>query len=105
MIILIVITIFFQMTINSGYNPLIAYLPLSLAEKMAEIQGTPGSILSDRASRDSREDEEKRASSKFQLINIRTKLADHIIFHSFPSSFKRRSRWKRGTYETYRIKR
>lgn len=69
MIILIVITIFFHMTINSGYNPLIAYLPLSLAEKMAEIQGTPGSLLSDAASRDSREDEEKRVSSKLNLIS------------------------------------
>lgn len=36
MIVLIVITIGFQLTLNSGYKPLVQYLPLSVANKMAD---------------------------------------------------------------------
>jgi hypothetical protein len=36
MIVLIVITVGFQLTLNSGYKPLVQYLPLSVAHKMAD---------------------------------------------------------------------
>lgn len=43
MVILIVCTAFFHTTLNSGYHPLVQYLPLSLAARMAEIQNEPPS--------------------------------------------------------------
>lgn len=42
MVVLIVITIFFHLTINSGYGPLIDYLPLSVAHKIIEQQSHDG---------------------------------------------------------------
>ncbi|ORY92692.1 hypothetical protein BCR35DRAFT_298190 [Leucosporidium creatinivorum] len=38
MVVLIVFTIFFHLTINSGYGPLIDYLPLSVAPKISALQ-------------------------------------------------------------------
>jgi calcium permeable stress-gated cation channel len=38
MVVLIVFTVFFHITINSGYGPLVDYLPLSVAPKISAIQ-------------------------------------------------------------------
>lgn len=43
MVILIIITIFYQRVLLSGYGPLVDYLPLSFAERIDEIQATPES--------------------------------------------------------------
>lgn len=39
MIVLIVITVLFQITMSSSYGPLVSYLPMSLATRMSEIHG------------------------------------------------------------------
>lgn len=41
MVILILITIGYQLVLSAGYKPLVAFLPLSLAARIAEIQGEP----------------------------------------------------------------
>lgn len=59
MIVLIVITILFQMTISTAYGPLVSYLPLSLAERMSEIQGeqkVPGTPTTDAGSHESHDE-------------------------------------------------
>ncbi|KAM0787652.1 hypothetical protein ACM66B_003716 [Microbotryomycetes sp. NB124-2] len=40
MVVLIVFTVFFHMTMSSGYKPLIQYLPLSVAGRLRELQGS-----------------------------------------------------------------
>ncbi|KAL8284084.1 hypothetical protein RQP46_005197 [Phenoliferia psychrophenolica] len=60
MIVLIVITIFFQLTMNAGYEPLIAYLPLSLAGRIEDIQREGDE-------QDAKQMSEKNGSSTFNL--------------------------------------
>ncbi|KAK4056830.1 phosphate metabolism protein 7 [Microbotryomycetes sp. JL221] len=43
MVVLIVLTIFFQITMLSGYKPLVQYLPLSVAGRLKELQTSDGS--------------------------------------------------------------
>lgn len=41
MVVLIVFTVLWHLFLNSGYQPLFKYLPLSLAERIERVQGTP----------------------------------------------------------------
>ncbi|KAI5480450.1 AMP deaminase [Pseudohyphozyma bogoriensis] len=58
MVVLIVLTIFFQLTMYSGYKPLIAYLPLSVAAKIEELQ----SIASPRTFNNETHEEKKEGT-------------------------------------------
>lgn len=65
MVVLIVITIFWQLTLESGYKPLIQYLPLTLAERMdQEREGLLDSTDDDHSSHSSGAQHDHHASSK-----------------------------------------
>jgi hypothetical protein len=64
MIVLIVFTIFFHLTMNSGYQPLIAYLPLSVAPKIHAIQYQDVPEQSDNSPRFSHEEKKEDQSSE-----------------------------------------
>lgn len=67
MVVLIVITALYHIVLIKGYHPLIAYLPLSVAPKMAEAQGYTDGYPSNRAPR-----AEKDAQSLAQTATNQT---------------------------------
>ena len=63
MVVLIVFTIFFHLTINSGYGPLISYLPLSVAPKIAALHNLEGGATPEQVdTRYSHEEKKDRSS-------------------------------------------
>ncbi|ORY39668.1 hypothetical protein BCR35DRAFT_273318, partial [Leucosporidium creatinivorum] len=66
MVVLIVFTIFFHLTINSGYGPLIDYLPLSVAPKISALQNEASPEQVD--SRFSTEEKRDQSSELFRPL-------------------------------------
>ena len=114
MVILIVITIFFQKVMVSGYGPLIDYLPLSFAEKMAQIQNesaspsmggsggefsSPGMATTHTHNSEGRaSDELKPHSQSFFLLDFSIRFVRPILLTrcyalSLPADEERGSRW------------
>lgn len=62
MVLLIIITILFQITLGSGYGPLYDYLPLSMSSQIDSIQSGPNTPDLDASTRASNEEKKDRGS-------------------------------------------